>query len=347
MLAVAMSDRPKIDFIDVQILHTLQLDPRATYFLLAKNSKTSIDSVRRRYARLKNEGIIVREIITLRPQAYGNECLAWLGIVTQNGKEHEVLQSLKQRSDIMMNFVEIGKYNIRSVITVKRLEDLELCIDSLKKIPSVGDIDAMIWTGVERMAYPENLVIEPFTGDANANEDSGLNASEVWTSSTTRIGEGVREVEVPFNMLCPSIDKMDERILNILLHNARTPFSHIAEQIGISTKTVIGRYLKLKKRWVAYATLSLNLRKLGYLGYASHHIKVSSKSWVTDVFDKITRIPNVIAALKLIGPYNMHTLSPFSTPEQLMSLYESISRISGIEKIDVQIGNSMDVWPGA
>jgi len=306
--------------------------------------------VRRRYARLKQEGILVREILALHPKALGTECLAWLGIVTQPGKETEVLRSLKQRPEIGMNFVEIGKYNIRSVLAVRRLDDLEPSVDSLKKIPCVNDIDTMIWSDIQKMTYPGNLVIEPFTGcAADGAKEAGVGAtiSELRTSSTSFVGDGARAAHLPLSAFCPSIDSIDEKILNLLLTNARVTFSAIAKQVGISPKTVIARYGKLRKKWVAYETLSLNLRKLGYSGYASYHVKVSSKSWVSEVFDRIIKMPNVIAALKLIGSYNINALSPFSTPEQLIQLYSGISQIPGIEKIDTQIGNSMDVWPGA
>jgi DNA-binding Lrp family transcriptional regulator len=92
--------------------------------------------------------------------------------------------------------------------------------------------------------------------------------------------------------------------------------------------------------------LSLNLKKLGYYGYASYNIKVSSKNWVNEVFEEIVKIPNVIAALKLLGTYDINAVAPFSSPSQLMGIYGAISRITGIEKIDQQIGNSMEMWPG-
>ncbi len=342
-----LSFRPSLDDVDVKIIRILQEDPRETYLQIAKDCKISIDSVRRRYARLRKEGIVVREILSLLPVAWGNECLTWLGITTQIGKENEVLEALKQRPEIGMSFVEMGKYNIRSVLSLKRLDDLGPYVDSLKKIPFVNDVDVMMWTGIQKMAYPGNLVIEPFAGGSVPDKKHPEAAQPAWTSSTSMLHEEERRGNLPFSALCPSIDKVDECILNLLIANARTPFSHVAEQIGISTKTVIERYRKLRKDYVAYATLSLNLKKLGYSGYASYNIKVSAKSWVTDVFDKITALPNVVAALRLIGSYNINALAPFSTPAQLKEMHSSISQIPGIERIDVQIGHSMDVWPGA
>ena len=336
-------NRPRIDEIDVKIIGILQEDPRTTYLQLSKECQISIDSVRRRYERLRREGVVVTEIIALLPKAMGSECTSWLGIVTQPGKEDEVLENLKKKPEILLNFVEIGKYNIRSILGLRHLEDLASYVDSIKKIPYINDVDVMIWSGIKGMAYPRNLVIEPFSG---TKEETNNDDVEIRTSSTSLVSDGtIEKANLPLSITCPSMDKIDESILNILIHNARIPFSTISKEVGISTKTVICRYRKLKKEWVAYSTLAINLRSLGYTGYVSYNIKVMPKSWINDVYDKIVKIPNIIAALKLIGPYNINVVAPFSKPEQLMKLHTQISEIPGIERIDQQIGDSMHVWP--
>lgn len=339
--------RPRIDETDVKIIRILQEDPRTTYLQLAQDCHISIDSVRRRYERLKNEGVVIREMLSLHPKAMGNECLTWLGIVTKPGGEKEVLESLKQKHGVMMNFVEIGKYNIRSLLAVKHVTDLASFVDTLKKIPDINDIDVMIWSGIENMAYPRNLVIDTFPGesDEETSAKSGGHGTRVKTSTTSYFNGTQKQVDLPLSTLCPSIDKTDETILNELSRNARIPFSTIAKQIGISTKTVICRFKKLRKDWVLYTTLTIDLRKIGYSGYVSYNIKVSSKSWVNDVFNGIVKIPNVIAALKLIGPYDINIVAPFSSPQQLIKIHNSISEIPGVERIDQQIGDSMDIWP--
>lgn len=337
--------RPRIDEIDAKILGILQEDPRTTYLKLAKECHMSIDSVRRRYERLKNEGVVVREIISLHPKAIGIDCMAWLGIITEPGKENEVLEYLNKKPEIGMNFLEIGKYNIRSILSLNHLDDLEPCVDSLKKTPYVKDIEVMLWSDIGKMAYPRNLVIEPFAGTKDDDAPKAVSDLEdVRTSSSTYITQ--KEKSSPsVSVLKRTMDNTDATILGILSDNARIPFSTIARQIGMSTKTVICRYRKLKENYVAYSTLALNLRKLGYMGYASYNIKVSSKSWVKDVFDKLIEVPNVVVALKLIGPYNINALALFSSPEQLMNTHACISRIPGIERIDQQIGDSLHVWP--
>ncbi len=224
------------------------------------------------------------------------------------------------------------------------MDDLNSFVDSLKKIPCVTDIDVMIWSDIGKMAYPRNLVIESYAGCKDDGPSEPATKEEVQTSSSTHLVQK-QKTNPPLNELNHSLDSTDAKILSILTDNARIPFSTIAKQIGISTKTVICRYNKLKKNYVAYSTLALSLLKLGYTGYASYNIKVSSKSWVKDVFDQLIEIPNVVVALKLIGPYNINALAPFSSPEQLMKTHASISKIPGIERIDQQIGDSLHVWP--
>ena len=338
--------RPRIDEADVKIISILQEEPRTSYLKLAKECQISIDSVRRRYDRLRTEGVIVSEVIALHPKAMGLGCFSWLGITTQPSKEKEVLKALTEQPGVLQNFIEIGKYNIRSILALEHVYDITPFVDSIKKIPYINGIDVMIWSDIERMAYPRNLVIETFHGNVNENNsEADRNGSKIKISSTKSLAQLQKKSSVHLSITCPSLDDTDEAIINVLSQNARIPFSTIAKQIGISTKTVICRYRKLKKDWVWYSTLSINLRKIGYLGYVSYHIKVSSKSWIADVFERIIKIPNIIVALKLIGPYDINALAPFSSPEQLMKVHMSISEIPGIERLDQQIGDSMHVWP--
>ena len=174
----------------------------------------------------KKEDLIVREIISLHPKAVGLNCLSWLWIITQPGKENEVLESLKKKPEISMNFVELGKYNIRSILSLKHMDDLAPFVDSLEKIPNINDIDVMIWSEIEKMAYPRNLVIEAFPGTSNADTSkTDRSMVEDKTSSTSFVNQK-QEKSSPFNnKLSPSMDDIDEAILKILSQNARMPFS--------------------------------------------------------------------------------------------------------------------------
>ena len=62
------------------------------------------------------------------------------------------------------------------------------------------------------------------------------------------------------------MDKIDLYIGKILTGNARMSFTKIAKKLGISTSTVIKRYNRLRKKVLPYSYLTINLKKLGYVG---------------------------------------------------------------------------------
>jgi len=73
------------------------------------------------------------------------------------------------------------------------------------------------------------------------------------------------------------IDATDRRIAKILTWNARTPFKKIAEQLNVSTKSVIQRYSKLRGSLLTLSTVTVDLRKFGYNGIANVFIKVFTR----------------------------------------------------------------------
>lgn len=83
------------------------------------------------------------------------------------------------------------------------------------------------------------------------------------------------------------------------------------------------------------------MEKLGYSGHVSSLIKVSHENGCQKFFNQLIKIPNIIVAMRLLGPYNIDALIPFSTAPQLVSIKETISEIGDIEKVDYQIGESL------
>jgi len=337
-----LNGQPEIDETDVKILKILQANPRTSYSQIAETCETSIDKVRRRYEQLRKEGVIVSEVMGFHPKSRGFECFAWIGIITQPGKEKYVLKTLEEESKVSQNFVEIGTYNIRCLVMLKSIDGLPDFVDALKKNQYINNVDVMIWTNIEEMAHPTNLVIRPFPAATN-NDESGV-IKDIKISSKFIQKQKGKQYNKKLKTKDPKFDLIDQTIMRVLSLNARTPFRTIAKQLGISTKTAILRYEKLKRDWIWYSTLSLNFEKLGYAGHVSSLIKVSNKNWVSEVFSQLIQIPNVIVAMRLLGPYDIDVLSPFSTTSELMDIKQAISEIPGIERVNYQIGESL-IWP--
>ena len=88
------------------------------------------------------------------------------------------------------------------------------------------------------------------------------------------------------------------KIARVLCRKYRTPFKKIAEQLDLSTKTVIQRYRKLRENLFTLSTVTLDLNKLGYKALVNLYIKVSNRSKVTEIYFQLLQIPNVIVIIR-------------------------------------------------
>ncbi len=72
------------------------------------------------------------------------------------------------------------------------------------------------------------------------------------------------------------LDEIDHQILDILIENARTPFTDIAKQLLVSAGTIHVRVKKMEDEGIIQgSTLSLNYEKMGYSFIAHVGISVS------------------------------------------------------------------------
>jgi len=141
------------------------------------------------------------------------------------------------------------------------------------------------------------------------------------------------------------MDEIDIEIAKILTNNARISFRKIAKQVGISTKKVIMRYKKLKKNVLPYATITLDLKKIGFLGQAIFLIKISHKNKLEQIFEGIVQVPNIIVAIRSFGAFEIFAVSPFKNFEEIWKLNEEISKIEGVKEIEILFDEPFNEWP--
>jgi DNA-binding Lrp family transcriptional regulator len=140
------------------------------------------------------------------------------------------------------------------------------------------------------------------------------------------------------------MDETDLKIAKILIHDARIPFSKIAEELGISTKKVINRYNKMKEL-LPHSTITIDLEKLGYIGTAIMRIKISYNHKLDEVYKTVSQTQNVIVAMKHYGPFELTAIVPFKDLDHLSQTHDLISKIEGIKEIHIQIKKSYKSWP--
>jgi Lrp/AsnC family transcriptional regulator for asnA, asnC and gidA len=143
------------------------------------------------------------------------------------------------------------------------------------------------------------------------------------------------------------MDRIDLEIAKILSENARIPFRKIAEQLEISPQMVIRRYRRLRKTVFAYSSVTVNLEKLGFKASAGFCLKISKEKQeeITQIYNKITKFPNVIVAGRLLGSVDMCFLVPLRSFEEVFDFQQRLSEIEGIEEVDITLYKIHKNWP--
>lgn len=342
-VAKNLGARPKIDEVDVRILSALLKDPRTSFAEIAKDCELSINAIRMRFKRLKEAGVIKGAIMQVNPRLLGHNCVAVLRIQADANNMTSVFDFVEKVPHVVHSIQMIGKCNIASIGVLKNVDELAHIVDCIKSHPHVSTVETAIWVDVVWMDHPENLIIEPFDGLPYTTESLPKHKNPKPTIVSPDVVSKLAE-ENYFNA-SHELDKIDMQIIGILSENARMPFRKIAKQLDVSTNTVIRRYKKLRKDIAHFSSITLDLRKIGYIGTANFLIKVSHQHSMPKVFDEILRIPNVIVAIRVLGNVDIFVAAPVANFKQLFKLNQGISKIPGVMQIELSVTKPFPTWP--
>ena len=206
----------------------LLAESRTSFTDISKECNITVGAVRMRYKRLCREGVINGEVMLVNPHCLGYRHMIDLGIITDTENENEVAKYLESRPYISQVVNHLGKYNFYGKVALKDLNKLSGIIEDLESNHKITHVDALIWAEAVNIEFPQNLVIKPLKHE-NGNKNNR------------------RPALTNFDQPPLEIDDIDRKIALILCRKSRTPFKKIAEQLDLSTKTVIQRYKKLRE----------------------------------------------------------------------------------------------------
>ena len=102
------------------------------------------------------------------------------------------------------------------------------------------------------------------------------------------------------------LDEIDKKILDFLVENTRTPFTEIANQMGISAGTVHVRVKKMEDAGIILGySLVINYKKLKYNFTTYVGILLSKSNKTQEVLKILEGIPNVTELSVTSGKYNI------------------------------------------
>ncbi len=315
-----MNSQVNIDEIDAKILTTLLRESRTTFTEIARECKISVAAVRMRYKHLWKTGIINGDIMLVNPRSLGYEYVSVIGVITAIENAEKTAEFLKSKLSIPSLMRPFGKYSVSVQLPFRNMEELSKVQRDLEANPLVKSVDVMLWTDSIIVEYPENLMIKPLIHRMD-HQPMPIKESETL------------------------IDETDRKIAKILSHKSRTPFRKIAEQLSISTKSVIERYKKLRGNVLTLSSITVDLSKLGYAAGAFLIIKLTNKSKMPEVVAELLKVPNLIALVRYIGAYDLFAHVVFEDFQAYFKMTDEIRRIKHVDKIDIYVVPNFPSWP--
>lgn len=130
-----------------------------------------------------------------------------------------------------------------------------------------------------------------------------------------------------------NFDALDRRILKELSINSRIVYSTLAESLKISNSLVHQRIKRLQESGVLVQPIyQLNPEMLGYQTAAYTQIMVANVRFLSDVVEKLEKIPEIVECANIAGRYAILVkLYAHSNTHLRDIIYERIQTIKGVE----------------
>ena len=154
-----MPSHLKIDEIDVSIIRSLQRDARINFADIAKDCGMSIDTISKRFKRMKKAGVIRGTTILLNPKSFGYDCVASFGIRVDYPHVEEVIDFVGKIPEVVFCTASMGRHSIFAIAVLKNVGRLGQVKEYIKGHPMVGEVVASIWVD-EILLCPENFEFE-------------------------------------------------------------------------------------------------------------------------------------------------------------------------------------------
>lgn len=128
------------------------------------------------------------------------------------------------------------------------------------------------------------------------------------------------------------LDKIDRKILQLLVRNARMPFLEIARECGISGAAIHQRVKKLDEQGIILGSkLLVDPRLLGYDVCAFVGVRVQEPSLERATIEALEKIPEVVECHYVTGQHNLILKMYCRDNTHLMrTLGEGIRKIPGV-----------------
>jgi Lrp/AsnC family transcriptional regulator for asnA, asnC and gidA len=153
----------KFDETDIRVIRRLQRDARTNFADIAQECDVSVDTIIKRFQRLKRIGIVKGTTILLDPRHLGLECAASLEIGVDPKKVNDVVNSLRGETGVIFCTPSVGMQNVFAIVALGNVNELNALIERTKTHPNVKAVTTSIWAE-DILLCPENFELEGLRG---------------------------------------------------------------------------------------------------------------------------------------------------------------------------------------
>ena len=131
------------------------------------------------------------------------------------------------------------------------------------------------------------------------------------------------------------LDDIDHQILEILLENARTPYTDIAKKLSIAAGTVHLRVSKIEKAGlISGFSLLLDYKKLGYEFVSFVGVYLEKAHQVKFALQRLEIIPNVTVAQITTGRFDIFCKIRTRDMDQAKNIIFDIGELDCVERTE-------------
>lgn len=135
------------------------------------------------------------------------------------------------------------------------------------------------------------------------------------------------------------IDRLDRKILSIIMKNARIPSKDVAVECGVSRAAIHQRIQRLiDMKVIVGSGYNVNPKYLGYNTCTYVGVKLEKGSMYREVAAEIEKIPEVVECHYTTGPYSM-LIKVYARDNQnlMVILNDQIQHIQGVTETETLI----------
>jgi len=134
-------------------------------------------------------------------------------------------------------------------------------------------------------------------------------------------------------MFLDGLDELDQKIVSLLIRNARMSYSEIGQQVGISRVAVKMRVQALEQKGIIeeYTTV-INPQKIS--GAVSCYFEIETKpDRLADVADILSKNDTVTQIYRVTGKSRLHVHAVAASNEEMERLiYDTVDQLPGVEE---------------